>query len=95
MSYYKGRTLNFANSYIIDGYTIAGPKENKGKYRGMFDLALEDDMFGQTTFERAERKMFEHAIDGLVGKCNCNHNEVDAIIGGDLLNQIVSVSFAA
>lgn len=95
MDYYKGRTLCFNNSFVVDGYTIAGPKENHGKYKGIFDLALEDDMFGQTTFERAERKMFEHAIDGLIGKCNCNHNEVDAIIGGDLLNQIVSVSFAA
>lgn len=95
MDYYKGRTITFPNAYIVDGYTIAGPKENHGKYMGMFDLALDDDMFGQTTFERAERKMFEHAIDGLVAKCNFVHNEVDAILGGDLLNQIVSVSFAA
>ena len=95
MMYYKGRTLNFSNSYVVDGYTIAGPKENHGKFKGMFDLALDDDMFGQNTFERAERKMFEHAIDGIVAKCNCVHKEVDAILGGDLLNQIVSMSFAA
>ena len=95
MDYYKGRTLTFQNAHVIDGYTIAGPKENRGKYKGMFDFALDDDMFGQTTFERAERKMFEHAIDGVVGKCDCVHNEVDAIIGGDLLNQIISASFAA
>ena len=95
MHYYKGRTLQFSNSYVVDGYTIAGPKENHGKYKGIFDLALDDDMFGQKTFERAERKMFEHAIDGLVGKCNFTHNQVDTILGGDLLNQIVSTSFAA
>lgn len=95
MDYYKGRTLSFSNAYVIDGYTVAGPKENHGKFKGMFDIALTDDMFGQTTFERAERKMFEHAIDGAIGKCNCLHHEVDAILGGDLLNQIVSVSFAA
>ncbi len=95
MDYYKGRTLTFPNAYVVDGYTVAGPKENHGKFRGMFDVALQDDMFGQDTFERAERKMFEHAIDGVIGKCNCVHQEIDALIGGDLLNQIISVSFAA
>ena len=54
MSYYKKRTLKFSDSYVCDGYTVAGPKENDGFYHGMFDIALEDDMFGQQTFERAE-----------------------------------------
>lgn len=95
MDYYKKRTINFANSHIIDGYTVAGPKENDGRYKGFFDLALEDDMFGQKTFERAERKMFEHALDGVMAKANLSSRDIDAIIGGDLLNQIVSMSFAA
>lgn len=95
MNYYKKRTLSFANANIVEGYTVAGPKENDGRYRGMFDLALEDDMFGQTTFERAERKMFEHCIDGAIAKANLQPRDIDAVIGGDLLNQIVSASFAA
>lgn len=95
MSYYKKRTLNFANANILEGYTIAGPKENDGRYCGFFDVALEDDMFGQNTFERAERKMFEHAIDGVIAKSNLTNCDIDAVIGGDLLNQIVSASFAA
>lgn len=95
MDYYKKRTLTFPNSYVIDGYTVAGPKENDGRYKGFFDLALEDDMFGQNTFERAERKMFEHAIDGVIGKANLTNSDVDALVGGDLLNQIISMSFSA
>ncbi|MCM1043471.1 MAG: hypothetical protein NC350_04625, partial [Corallococcus sp.] len=94
MDYYKSRTLTFENANVIDGYTIAGPKENAGKLKGCFDLALADDMFGQQTFERAERKMFEHAIDGVIAKGNLNDNEIDAVFGGDLLNQTVSTSFA-
>ncbi len=94
-NYYKNRTLVFDGIYILDGYTVAGPKENDGRYKGLFDIALEDDMFGQATFERAERKMFEHAIDGVIAKGNLTHNQVDAILGGDLLNQIISISFAA
>ena len=95
MSYYKKRTLKFSNANVLEGYTIAGPKENDGKYSGLFDLALEDDMFGQKTFERAERKMFEHAIDGVIAKANLSNNDIDALMGGDLLNQVVSLSFAA
>ncbi len=94
MSYYKQRTLTFSHSYVIDGYTVAGPKENDGFYHGMFDLALDDDMFGQQTFERAERKMFEHAMDGAIAKCNLIQRDVDFVVGGDLLNQIVSTSFS-
>ena len=95
MNYYKKRTLTFENANILDGYTVAGPKENDGRYKGFFDVALEDDMFGQNTFERAERKMFEHAIDGAIAKANLTNADIDAVIGGDLLNQIVSVSYAA
>lgn len=95
MDYYKKRTLSFSNANILEGYTIAGPKENDGRYKGFFDVALEDDMFGQNTFERAERKMFEHAIDGAIAKSNLTNCDIDAVIGGDLLNQIVSASFAA
>ena len=95
MDYYKKRTLSFANSHILEGYTVAGPKENDGRYKGFFDHALEDDMFGQKTFERAERKMFEHAIDGAIAKANLSACDIDAVIAGDLLNQIVSASYAA
>ena len=95
MDYYKKRTLNFANSFVMEGYTVAGPKENDGRYKGFFDFALEDDMFAQNTFERAERKMFEHAIEGAIAKANLNDGDIDAVIAGDLLNQIVSASFAA
>ncbi len=38
-------------------------------------------MFGQNTFERAERKMFEHAIDGVIGKANLTNADVDALVG--------------
>lgn len=95
MNYYKKRTLAFEHAHVVEGYTVAGPKENDGRYKGFFDLALQDDMFGQNTFERAERKMFEHAIDGAIAKANLTSADIDAVIGGDLLNQIVSVAFAA
>lgn len=95
MGYYKKRTLQFQKANVLDGFTVAGPKENDGRFRGTFDVALADDTFDQQTFERAERKMFECAIDGAMAKANLSACDVDAVLGGDLLNQIISASFAA
>ena len=94
MAYYKNRTLTFDNAYVQDGYTIAGPKESDGCLRGSFDVQLKDDMMGQDTFEHAERKMFEEAIEGIVAKGNLTLDQIDLVLGGDLLNQTVSTSFA-
>lgn len=94
MGYYNKRTLTFDKVYITDGFTVAGPKEQEGRLKGRFDIALTDDKFGQNTFEKAERRMFVQALDGVISKANLNENDIDAVLGGDLLNQIVSTSFA-
>ncbi|MEG1527679.1 MAG: stage V sporulation protein AD [Clostridia bacterium] len=91
--YYNCRTIEFKNSYFSQGFTFVGPKEAEGKLGKFFDLTTLDDKLGQKTFEKAERKFFENAIYGLVNKCGIELSQVDAIVGGDLLNQIVSVAF--
>ena len=59
------------------------------------DLALTDDMFGESTFERAERKMLLWAVEKSIQKAGLARGGVDAVLSGDLLNQIVSAGFAA
>ena len=59
------------------------------------DLALTDDMFGESTFERAERKMLLWAVEKSIEKAGLPPGGVDAVLSGDLLNQIVSAGFAA
>lgn len=93
--YDKKQTIKFKNVNFATGFTLAGPKEKQGKFGSTFDLTLEDDKFGEKTFEKAERKMFEFAASGVIAKANMLPREIDTIVGGDLLNQIVSVSFAA
>jgi len=89
------RTIQFDNVYFAEGFSIVGPKELKGKLGDNFDFALINDKFDQKTFEMAERKMFETAIDGVIAKSKLLPIEVDAILGGDLLNQIISASYSA
>lgn len=90
------QTIVFENKPIVKGfYSIVGEKEGLGNFGEYFDEVLNDDMCGEQSFEKAERKIFETAIKGAVGKAKLYENELDLIIGGDLLNQIVSSSFTA
>jgi len=88
------QTLIFENVNVIQGYTVAGPKEKAGHLGDTFDYCLADDKFGEKSFEKAECKMFKKAIDGVIEKANYSADDIDTMLGGDLLNQIVSVSFA-
>ncbi len=80
---------------IIATSTIAGPKECEGIIGRYVETALMDDMFGESTYEKAECKMLSHVIHGAISNAGFNRDEVDMIISGDLLNQIISSSFAA
>ena len=93
----KGKsTVFFADPpRIISGGTIVGDVEAKGLLGSYFDIALEDDTWGEGTWEKAERKMFEHAVRTALEKGGLTPMQVDILLGGDLLNQIISANFAA
>lgn len=80
---------------IVATSTIAGTKECEGIIGRYVETALSDDMYGETTYEKAECKMLSHVIDGAITNAGVNRDEVDMIVSGDLLNQIISASFAA
>ncbi|MDR2515309.1 MAG: stage V sporulation protein AD [Christensenellaceae bacterium] len=74
---------------------IAGKKEGEGPLRGLFDIVIADDTLGEKSWERAESRMLEDVIRLCLEKKELSPESVDAFLGGDLLNQIVSASFAA
>ena len=75
--------------------TIAGPKECAGVVGRYVDKALADDMFGESTYEKAESKMLSFAISKAIENAGLQQRDMDMLIAGDLLNQIISASFAA
>ncbi len=90
------QTIFFDNQpRIIGTGTIAGPKECQGIVGKYVDRALSDDLFGETTFEKAECKMLTCAIAQTIENAGLKEEDVDMLIAGDLLNQIISASFAA
>ena len=90
------QTIFFKNQpKILATGTIAGPKECAGVVGRYVDKTLTDDMFGESTYEKAECKMLKYAIQKTIENAGKTDKEVDMLISGDLLNQIISASFAA
>ncbi|MGI6169427.1 MAG: stage V sporulation protein AD [Christensenellales bacterium] len=79
---------------IISWAAIAGEVEAQGPLRVYFDQIV-DEFWGEDSAEKAECKMFVHAVKTAMKKGNVEPEEIDILLGGDLLNQIISVNFAA
>ena len=55
---------------IISTASIVGPKEGEGPLKDYFDIILEDDMWGQESFEKSETKIQEEAIKLAISNAN-------------------------
>lgn len=80
---------------IIGSYSIAGPKEGKGPFGKYFDYIMKCDRFGEKTYEQAERKMLEIAVTGAIQNAGLMVSDINLMLAGDLLNQIISSSYTA
>ena len=91
----KNRTFFFKNQpRVVATATIGGPKEGAGPVGKCIDTVVQDDYYGEKTFEKAERKMLTHAITHAIKKAHMNEDDIGAVVAGDLLNQIISSSYA-
>lgn len=80
---------------VIAWASVAGQKEHEGPYGNQFDLVIPDELNGQQSFEEAERSMLETAIKHCTQGAECKISDVQMLLAGDLLNQIISAGFAA
>lgn len=92
----KKQTILFNNRpYIISAYSIAGEKEKEGPLSRWFDRCLDDNLYGEATWEKAESKMLRTAMTEAMRRAGKSRAEVGAMLSGDLLNQLMSSSFMA
>ena len=54
--------------YVIGAAAVVGQKEGQGPLSSSFDVILEEDMFGEKTWEKAESKMLKEAMLTKIGK---------------------------
>ena len=90
------RTMKMeSNPTIISTASVVGPKEGQGPLKDEFDVILPDDLYGEKTWELAESKMIQTAMELAVQKAEKKLTDVEVLFGGDLINQIFPASFAA
>lgn len=90
------QTLNFANPVAIVSYaSIVGPLEGQGPLGKGFDYVLKDNLDGHRSWEKAEQKMLEHSLSLALAKKKYLPKDLDFLLAGDLLNQIISSTFTA
>jgi stage V sporulation protein AD len=80
---------------MLAAAAVVGPKEGEGPLSKYFDMIQKDDYFGQESWEKAESKFLEEAVKRAINKSGISATSIDYMLAGDLLNQIISSSFAA
>ena len=75
--------------------SIVGPKEGQGPLADWFDVILPDDLLGRKSWEQAESEMVRQAAVRAMNDAGLSQKAAQAMLGGDLNNQIISSSFAA
>ena len=89
------QSIRFENHpSILSSAAVAGKKESMGPLTGDFDFISKDTKFGQDSWEKAESKMQELALDHARDKIGLHNSDIDILFAGDLLNQCISSSFS-
>lgn len=90
----KTHTFFLKQSPVIVGWAaVAGCKEADGPLGDKFDITNKDAYWGEKTWEQAEKRMQQLALDTLASKCGLKTNDFDLVFSGDLLNQCIGSSF--
>ncbi len=73
--------------------SIAGKKESEGPLANTYDVTGRDSYWGQKSWEQAENRMQQLALQTLCQKANIDLQSLELVMSGDLLNQCIGSSF--
>ena len=79
--------------YIENWASVAGKKELQGPLGHLYDLTSQDTKFGEKSWEQAEKRMQQMALNKLLQKSKLKPEDIDLVYSGDLLNQCIGSSF--
>ena len=89
-----------SQSYILENKvniaataSIVGPKEKQGPLHQYFDQCLEDEFWGEKSWESAESKIVKETVNMAISKSGLPAKDIDFCFAGDLLNQCIASSF--
>ena len=85
--------LQYQGCYISHTASTVGRIEAEGPLGACFDLIERDPYFGEESWEKAESEMVHRTLNVLLKKAAKKPEEIDLILGGDLLNQCAASTF--
>ena len=72
------QTISFDNPpKIIQAASIVGPKEANGPMAKYFDKCLEDEFWGEKSWEKAESKIIKETTNLAIAKANLGAADID------------------
>ena len=72
------QTIKFNNPpTILETASIVGPKEANGPLSKYFDKCLEDEFWGENSWEKAESKMIKEASNLAISKSNLPISDIN------------------
>ena len=78
---------------IVNTACIVGPKEKDGPLNKYFDKALDDEFFGEDSWEKAESRFIKETVSLGINKSGIATKDIDLCFAGDLINQCISSTF--
>lgn len=78
---------------IVTAAAVGGLKENQGPMAHCFDKINDDPYFSADTYEQGENQLQKQAVRIALEKAALTPDDVELIIGGDLLNQCVGTTY--
>lgn len=78
---------------ILETACIVGPKEANGPLSTYFDKCLDDEFWGEKSWEKAESKIIRETVNLAISKSKIPTENIDYCFAGDLLNQSISSDF--
>jgi len=73
--------------------SVTGKKESQGPLSKYYDVTEQDPFWGQATWEQAEKRMQQLALETLAKKAGLSKTDFGLVCSGDLLNQCIGSSF--
>lgn len=80
--------------YIKSVSSVAGTKENEGPLKDYFDIKVNDNLYGEDSWEKAEAKFARRAMEEAVKKATLSFKDIDYILAGDLQNQTAASCYS-
>ncbi len=88
------QSMIFEKPPAVAGFgSVVGKKESEGPLAASFDLSSQDTHFGESTWEKAETKMQQLALQTALNHAALTEDELSLAFSGDLLNQCIGSSF--